>query len=989
MGVVYDAVQDQPHRSIALKVIRAELATPEMRRRFARESEVLGRLQHAGIAQIYEAGSADGPNGAQTYFAMELVRGVALTTYASESCRDHGERLELFAQVCDAVHYAHQRGVIHRDLKPANILVDADGRAKVLDFGVARLTDADTQATTATAAGEIVGTLQYMSPEQVNGDPLEVDTRSDIYSLGLILFELLTGRRPYDLTSKPILEAIRIILADDPPAASFTDRRLRGDLDTIVAKAMEKDKERRYASAAALASDIRRHLRYEPIAARPASAVYQIGKFARRHRGLVGGLLATAIVLVTGTIVSTMFAYRARAAELSAEKRREEAQGARVLADQRRIDAETQRAAADTARADAIRERGVAFSNAAQARKEAAKARAVNGFLTDMLASADPDVAQGRTLSVKDVADQAVVKLREGHLSAEPEVRADVYLTLGTTYFAATVYDTALRYVDSARVLRVRSTGARSAGVVESQLLAAKILQGKRDLPEAERRFQEVLAASRRLNPPRPELSVEALLGLAIIAQFAQREIQAESLAIEALSLARRSYRAPNEVIAGALRAVAEVMDFNGKPKLGAPYWHEALEMFRGLHGERHTTTLTAGYGLGYNAYRQGNYAAAESLLRPVHAGMRTVYGSSNATTISALNWLATTISAQGRRDEAQPMMREVLSARLQVLGEDHLDVQLVRSALGRSLYQGGKFAEAETLFLAALAARTRTLGPRHGGVASSLLDLAELAEARGDLVEAERRYRASLAIWREGRIERMEVSTARNLAWVLARTGNLEEADRLFRDAVARQRTLTGVYSADVALSTSYQGFVALRRGNLAEADSLYGLTVEIRRRVYGDRAINVATPLTALGEVRAQRGDSAAAVRFLREALDITRASRPAGDVALRYRMARLGELQCAMGQLVEGEQLSRAALAAAPAPGLDTAAVHTRAALGRCLLQSRRFADAEAVLLEAEVSARGGPEPLRRMTVARLISLYEQWGKRDAAEQWRGRM
>lgn len=229
MGIVYRAEQDQPHRQVALKVIHPGLVQPEFLRRFARESEALGRLQHPGIAQIYEAGTADTPDGPQSYFAMELVRGQSLSEHAQTQSLSLQQRLELFAKICDAVHYAHRQGVIHRDLKPANVLVDADGNPKILDFGVARLTDSDVQATRQTSVGEVIGTLQYMSPEQVNADPEEIDTRSDVYSLGVVLFELLSGRLPYDLSSKLIYEAARVILVDDPARLRSVHRRSSSD----------------------------------------------------------------------------------------------------------------------------------------------------------------------------------------------------------------------------------------------------------------------------------------------------------------------------------------------------------------------------------------------------------------------------------------------------------------------------------------------------------------------------------------------------------------------------------------------------------------------------------------------------------------------------------------------------------------------------------------------------------------------------------------
>ena len=264
-GTVYKAEQDHPRRLVALKVIKPGVVTDESLRRFDRETEVLGRLQHPGIAQIYEAGTADPSTGGQPYFAMEyVVDGRPITAYAAAIGLTTDAWLLLLAEVCDAVHHAHQRGVSHRDLKPANILVDPAGQPKVLDFGIARVTDSDIQATMGTDLGQLLGTLPYMSTEQVGGDPLELDTRSDVYALGVILFELLAGRLPYAL-GRQLTEAARIITEEEPPLLGAIDRAWRGDVEAIAAKALEKDKAARYQSAAELAADIRRYLAHEPI----------------------------------------------------------------------------------------------------------------------------------------------------------------------------------------------------------------------------------------------------------------------------------------------------------------------------------------------------------------------------------------------------------------------------------------------------------------------------------------------------------------------------------------------------------------------------------------------------------------------------------------------------------------------------------------------------------------------------------------------------
>jgi predicted Ser/Thr protein kinase len=311
MGAVYEAEQDQPRRRVALKVIRAAWASPELLRRFAQESQALGRLHHPGIAQIYEAGSADTGFGIQPFFAMELIQGKPLVEYADMNHLDTRQRMALMIEVCEAVQHAHQRGIIHRDLKPSNILVDESGQPKILDFGIARVTDMDAEATRQTDLGQLLGTLAYMSPEQVLADPLAIDTRSDVYALGVILYELLTGKMPYQL-SRVLHEAVRTIQQVDPAQLSMVNRVYRGDIETIVAKALEKDKNRRYASPADLAADIRRYLDDQPITAKPATTSYQLQKFARRHKGLVAGIAAVALVLVLGMAATIWEAIQAR-----------------------------------------------------------------------------------------------------------------------------------------------------------------------------------------------------------------------------------------------------------------------------------------------------------------------------------------------------------------------------------------------------------------------------------------------------------------------------------------------------------------------------------------------------------------------------------------------------------------------------------------------------------------------------------------------------
>ena len=502
MGTVYEATQEKPRRVVAVKLMRQGIASRSAMRRFEYESQILARLRHPGIAQVYEAGTHRDDSGTVPFFAMEYIVGAEpITKYAKEKKLGTRERMTLFAQVCDAIHHGHQKGIIHRDLKPSNILVDATGQVKIIDFGVARSTDSDLAVTTLqTDIGQLIGTLQYMSPEQCKADPHDIDTRSDVYALGVVFYELLCGRLPYNVTRMAMHEATRIIREEQPTKLSTLNKTLRGDVETIALKALEKDRERRYQSATDFAQDIRRYLDNEAILARPPSVLYQFRVLVRRNKPIFGAIAAVFVVLIGATIVSTTLYV--------------------------------------------------------QTQREAEKSESTLQFLMDMLRIAGRRTADEKELSLRSILDDASARLDAGEFDHLPAVEARLRITLGETYNRLGMLGAARPHFERALEVCRQEAGEDHLATIYADRRAAYYLPPE----EAEPRLRRNIERARRALGPTQKNTLHAMTGLAISLMKQGKVEEAEVIYREVLELDKKT--APANALAAATCLAAMLNDY-------------------------------------------------------------------------------------------------------------------------------------------------------------------------------------------------------------------------------------------------------------------------------------------------------------------------------------------------------------------------------------------------------------------------------------------
>ena len=715
MGQVWLAEQSAPlRRQVALKLIKAGLFDDSLLERFQVERQSLAIMNHPAIAKVFDAGAT--PEG-QPYFAMEYVQGLPITDYCDQKRLKIPERLELFIKICEGVQHAHQKAIIHRDLKPANILVvDVDGvpTPRIIDFGIAKALSSRTAGETLLTqfAGGFVGTLGYVSPEQADPAVEDVDTRTDVYSLGVILYVLLTGCLPFDSAlwkQKPFPEVLRQLREEDPPRPSSkvsSDRHaqkttaqlrqtepqrlvslLHGDLDWIAMRAIEKDRDRRYATPSELAADIERFLQSRPVEARPASAAYRLRKYVRRHRVAVGVAAGLAAVLIAFAIT--------QAIQL------------------RRITRERDRADRVTA------------------------------FMTNMFKVSDPSEARGNSITAREILDKASNEI--GGLGKDPQVQAQMMDVMALVYQNLGLYPRAQALVEKAIVIKGLIFGQDNAETLKSMNALVGVLEHEGRYNEAERLGRQTLDLARRKFGATDRNTIKSMHDLGIVLDDEGKFEEAEKLQRDSLKMAQTVFGPNDPDIVRFMSGLATVEVQQNRIPEGEKLLREALEIQRRIVGPDHPDTLLLMNNLAVTLDEAGHPEEAEKLERELLQVQLRILGPEHPDTLMTTSNLGNYISDQGKYAEAEKVQRQTLEIQRRILGPEHPETLRTMDNLANAISEQHRYAEAEQLERETIEFRKRVSGPEDPLTAMAVYDLACILALQGRRDEAFSQLRQSV----------------------------------------------------------------------------------------------------------------------------------------------------------------------------------------------------------------------------------------------------
>ena len=929
MGVVYMAEQTEPvERRVALKIIKPGMDTRQVIARFEAEEQALAMMDHPNIAKVLDAGATD---SGRPYFVMELVKGIPITTYCDQQHLTPKERLQLFIPVCQAVQHAHQKGIIHRDLKPTNILValyDGQPVPKVIDFGVAKATGARlTEKTMFTQYGQVVGTLEYMSPEQANLNQLDVDTRSDIYSLGVLLYELLTGCTPFDrqrLRSAAFDEMMRIIREEEPPKPSTrlstidtlpsvaANRKIepkklsalvRGELDWIVMKALEKDRARRYETATGFANDIQRYLNDEAVVACPPSRTYRFRKFARRNKAALATSAVVAAALLLGLVGTSWQMLRATMAEQLAQSRYEESGRLSGAANRKR-------ARPSSARARPNKE-------AEKARTEAAIAQAVNDFVNDdLLGRADPaQRAEPETSRCGKCSTRPPRRLRQ-RFADQPLVEAAIRYTIGTAYNSLGEYDDAARHLQRARQIRREQSGEDHVATINAELSLLWVAHHRAEYQQVRSRLQPLLKRCERVFGEDSATTVWAMWQLSDIERHLAHFEEAEQLGTKALDIRRQVLGEEHPHTLKSMSNVAKVYSAQGRYEEAETLYVKTLNILRQTLGEEHPNTLVSMNNLAGLYKAQGRYEKAESLCLKTLEIQRRVLGVEHPHTLFSVNGLAVLYEARGRHEDAEALLRETLDALSRLLGEKHPATLTVMNNLAAIYETHADYPEAEALYLKTLDVRRQVLGEGHPDTLNCMNNLACLYFAQRRYEEAKPLFQKALDIRRQvlGEKHPDTLSSMNNLGALCFAQRCYEEAEPLYLKTLEIQRQVLGEKHPDTLVSMNNLAHSYKAQGDYEKAEPIYLETLEIVRPLGEDHPTTL-TVMNNLASLYFAQGDyKKAEPLFLKTLENRRRASGETHPTTLSV-MNNVARLYKAQGRYEEAKRLFQEILKTEP--------------------------------------------------------------------------
>jgi eukaryotic-like serine/threonine-protein kinase len=747
MGVVYLAERTDLGSLVAIKILRDAWLSPARRERFASEQRTLAQLNHPSIARLYDADTLD---DGTPWFVMEYVEGVPLTEYCSEHACSIEKRLQLFRAVCEAVQYAHQHAVIHRDLKPSNILVKPDGTVRLLDFGIAKQLEsleAPLSKTNQTMTGLRLMTPAYAAPEQIRGDGIGIHT--DVYSLGVILYELLAGKLPFDLSKLTPGEAETMIVGQDPEKPSAVAKEMAeqagtnlpsasktawADLDVLCLTAMHKDVQRRYRSVEALIRDVDHYLKGEPLEARPDSVRYRLGKFVRRNRRPVSAAALVLTIIVGLVVFFTVRLARARNAAL----------------------------------------------------EEAARTQRIQRFMMNLFQGGDESVGPGDSMRVVTLLDRGVQEAQS--LNGDPKVQAELYQTLGTIYDQLGKFDPADSLLHSALVQRKALFGQDSTEVAESLVALGQLRSDQAQYDEAEQFSRQGLEMNQWHLPPTHPRVGRAMYSLGEVLVNEGKYDQG----IQVLDEAVRIQSAPGGVaadLAETLTELANAQFYAGHLELSNSLNLRVVAMDRQLYGDRHPNVAEDLINLGAIQTEWGHYSETERYYRQALEIIRNFYGKDHPETASAMTILGRCLNAQGRFNEAADMLREALGIQERVYGKVHPRVASALGELGKVALQQGKLDEAEADFQRQAEIYREVYKGKHFYIGSALANLGGVYMERKQYARAEQSFREALQIYAQTLpADHLNVAIAR------IKLGRALIPQHRFADAEAESSTAYGI---------------------------------------------------------------------------------------------------------------------------------------------------------------------------------------------------